>query len=809
MIADLKYALRMLFKTPAFTLIAAITLALGIGANSAIFSVIDTVLLRPLAFPESEQLVMVWGNNLKSEPDGRYTSSFPNFHDYRAQSRSFTAMAAYSGAGAVLTSAGEAKELRGVSVDGDFFDVLGVKPMLGRGFTAEEAKVGAPNVVVISHPIWQRVFAGDPSLVGKQAIFSGRSYTILGIMPPGWKFPVGQERSDYISPLQPITPDRVTRRGSSFLRIVARLQPGVTPKQAEAEMAPIAARLAEQYPDYNLDRGIRIIPMLEDAVGNVRPALMILLGAVALVLLIACANVANLLLARAAARSREIGIRTALGASRVRIVRQLLAESFLLAVLGGAGGLLLAWWGVDVLSALGPQDVPRLDEIAINYTVVAFTFGLAILSTVAFGLVPALQVSRANVSESLQQGSKGSTGGVHGTRVRALLVVSQVSLSLLLLAGAGLLIKSFFNLRATSPGFEPTRLFVLDQVAPRVRYGEPDQQRRFYEQLMPKVAALPGLESVSGANPLPFGGNDSSSSFTLPSQPPVGPGNHPDASHLTIFPGYFGTMKVPLRSGRDFDERDNQNATQVAIVNETFVRRYLPKLNPIGERILLDQPEGVDPIPLEIIGVVADTKQNELGAPSLPEFYQPFAQSPTRRMWLVMRTPTEGLSGLQNAIARVVHEIDPEVYVGEVEPMRVLLGQQLARPKFNMMLLGVFAAVAMVLAAIGIYGVIAYSVTQRTREIGIRMALGAQRGDMLGMVLRQSLTVVAIGIGIGLLAAFGATRLLASLLYGVGANDVFTYASVVFLLGVAALLASYIPARRAMKVDPMIALRYE
>ncbi len=809
MLNDFRSAVRQLFKSPGFTLTAIVTLALGIGANSAIFSVIDTVLLRPLAFPKPEQLVMIWSNNLKDEPNGRYTSSFPNFHDYRARSQSFTAMAAYSGAGAVLSGAGEARELNGVATDGNFFDVLGVKPMLGRVYTAEESTAGAPNVVVLGHSIWQQAFAGNSKIVGQQILLSGRSYTVLGVMPPGWNFPVAEDRTEYAMPLQPLTPDQVTRRGSSFLKIIGRLKPGVMPRQAEAEMAPIAARLAEEYPDYNLNRGLRVIPLLEDVVGNVRPALLVLSGAVALVLLIACANVANLLLARAAARSREIGIRTALGASRFLIVRQLLTESLLLALLGGACGLLLAVWGVDVLRALGPQNVPRLQDIQINLAVGAFTFGLVVLSTVAFGLAPALQLSRSNVSETLQQGSKGSTGGLHGARVRAFLVVSQVSLSFLLLAGAGLLIKSFFNLRATNPGFEPARLLVLDQVVPRVRYSEPDQQRGFYDRLMPKLAALPGIESVSAANPLPFGGNDSGSSFTIAGGPPIAPGNHPDASHLTIMPGYFRTMKAPLRSGRDFEQRDNETAAKVAMVNETFVRRFLPVGNPIGQHILLDQPNGATPMPLEIVGVVADTKQNELGAPSLPEFYQPFAQNPDRRMWIVLRSATEGSGGLQRTVARLVHEIDPEVYVGPLEPMQNLLGKQFARPKFNMLLLGVFAAVAMVLAAVGIYGVIACSVAQRTREIGIRMALGAQRTDMLGMVLRQSLTVVAIGLAIGLLAAFGATRLLASLLYGVGANDLLTYAGVFFLLGTAALFASYIPARRAMKVDPMIALRYE
>jgi putative ABC transport system permease protein len=574
-------------------------------------------------------------------------------------------------------------------------------------------------------------------------------------------------------------------------------------------MAPIAARLARQYPDFNLDRGVRIVPLLQDLVGNVRPALLILLGAVVLVLLIACANVANLLLARAASRSREIGIRAALGASRARVVRQLLAESLLLALLGAAGGLLLAWWGVDVLKTFGPRNVPRLSEIHINTAVAAFTFALAILSTIVFGLVPALQVSRTDVSGSLQQGAKGSTGGLHGARTRAVLIVAQVSLSLLLLAGAGLLIKSFFNLRGTSPGFEPTRLLVLDQFIPRTRYPEPEQWRRFYEQLLPKLAALPGVETVSGANPLPFSGNDSDWTFTIAGQPPVAPGNHPDASNLTVLPGYFRAMKVPLRSGRDFDARDTQTAAKVAMVNETFVRRFLSHGNPIGQHILVDQADGGEPEPLEIIGVVADTKQNELGAPSMPEFYRVFAQNPVRRLWLVFRSATEGATGLQSALARVIHEIDPEIYVGELQPMPKLLGRQLAQPKFNTLLLVVFAAVALALAAIGIYGVIAYSVAQRTREIGIRMALGAQRTQMLRLILRQSLTVVTIGLSIGLIAAFAGTRLLGSLLYGVGANDFVTYASVVLLLGGAALLASYIPARRAMKVDPIIALRYE
>ncbi len=807
MITDFKYAFRMQLKSPGFTIVAVITLALGIGVNSAIFSVIDTVLLRSLSFPKPDQLAMIWGRDV-NQPDSQETDSYPDFYDYRAQSQSFSAMASYAGAGTVLNGVGEAQELRGVAVSGDFFEVMGVQPAFGRGFTAKEAKVGQPNVVVIGYGLWQRAFGKDPKIIGQQVNLSGRSATLLGVMPPGWKFPVEAETSEFISPLEPLVASQVPDRGSHFLRLIGRLKPGVIAQQATAEMKPIAARLAAQYPDTNTGRDVVVRPLLDDIVRDVRPALFVLLGAVALVLLIACANVANLLLARAAARSREIGIRAALGGSRWLIVRQLLAESFLLALVGGVAGLVLAWWMVDLLGTFGPRDVPRLDDVRVNLGVCAFTFGLTILSTIVFGLVPALQVSRPNVNESLQQGSKGSTGGLHGTRTRAFLVVSQVSLSLLLLAGAGLLIKSFFNLRATNPGFEPTRLLVLDQVVPRVTYPEPDQQRRFYGQLVPKLAALPGVEAVGGANPLPFTGNDSASSFTIAGQPPIAPGNHPDASHLVVVPGYFRAMKIPLRSGRAFDQRDAETSNRVAMNNETFARRFLPNENPIGQHILLDIADNKSEA-LEVVGVVADSKQTDLSAAPAAEMYQPLAQSPNRRVWLVLRTASASLSGIDAAVRRVIHEQDPDIFVGNLQPMQTLIGKGLAQPRFNMVLLAVFAAVAMLLAAVGIYGVIAYSVAQRTREIGIRMALGAQRRDMLRMVLRQSLSVVVIGLALGLGAAFAATRLLASLLYGVGANDLFTYASVVFLLGATAFVASYIPARRAMKVDPMVALRYE
>ena len=800
------YAFRMLVKSPAFSAIAIITLALGIGANSAIFSVINTVLLRPLPFENPEQLVMLWAHGAAA-PNDKDVASIPDFFDYQEQSRSFSALAAFTRSGSVLNRGSDSQELEGIAVTPGVFDVLGVQPMLGRAFTRDEDKAGAPFVVVLTHGLWQRAFGSDPKIVGQQILFSGRSYTVLGVMPPGWRYPIEGTAIDYVIPLIPMVPQEVNSRGGHFLTVIGRLKPGVTAKTAEAEMNAISSRLAQQYPDTDLDRIISIAGMHEDLVGEIRPALLVMLAAVVLVLLIACANVANLLLARAAARSREIAIRAALGAGRGRIVRQLLAESLLLALLGGCGGLLLAWWGVDLLRATGPQDLPRVSEIGVSPTVCAFTFGLCVLSTLVFGLVPALQISRSDVSQALQQGAKGSTSG-QGNRVRSALVIAQVALSLLLLAGAGLLIKSFLQLRATNPGFDPTRAVFADIALPRVHYTEAEKQVRFYNELLPKLAALPGVQAVGGVNPLPFSGNQRGSSFAIAGQPPIPKGNHPGASHLTVKPDYFRAMNIPVLTGRAFSERDDEKAAKVIIVNEAFAKKFLPNENPIGHQIIIDQPDP-NPPAWEVVGVVGDTRHDSLKSVPEPEFYVPFPQNPERRVDLVLRTASANLSGLDSALARAVHGIDPDVFVPKLRPLATLLSESLAAPRFDMMLLAIFASVAMILAAIGIYGVIAYSVTQRTKEIGIRMALGAQRRDMLRMILRQSLTLVGLGLTIGLAAAFLGTRLLKSLLYGVSANDLSIYGAVVLLLSGAALLASYIPARRAMKVNPIVALHYE
>jgi putative ABC transport system permease protein len=810
MLTDLKYALRMLVKSPMFAIIAVLTLALGIGANSAIFSVIDTMLLRPLPFKDPDQIVMAWGRYANDSGTVRgNVHSFPDYVDLRDQSQSFSAMAAYTRTGGTLAQAEDAQYLEGVAITPEIFDVLGVPPLLGRGFTQEEAKDEGIRVVVLTYPLWQRAFGGDPKVLGQAVTLSGRSYTVVGVMPAGWKFPVEDEAIDYVVPLQYLVASALTNRGSHFLSVVGRLKPGVHERQAEAELSAIAGRLSKQYPDTNLNfTGMAVVKLHTDVVGDVRPALFILLGAVALVLLIACANVANLLLARAASRSREIAIRTALGASRLRVIRQLLCESLLLALMGGTAGLLLAWWGVDLLGAAGPQGLPHLAQIKVNFTVCAFTFVLAIGSTMLFGLVPALQVSRPSVNESLQQGAKGSTGGLHTNRLRAFLVVSQVSLSLLLLAGAGLLIKSFFNLRAMNPGFDPQRLMTMSLTLPRVRYPELDQQIRAHDAIMEKISAIPGVESAGGANPLPLAGNINNLSFMVSGAAPLPLGNHPGGGYLIVKPDYFKAMKIPVLQGRAFTRADTKDSPLVVMINEAFVRKHFPDRNPIGQQVMIDRGEGKAP-PCEVVGVVGNSRHDSLAAPPGPEMYVPFPQDPTRSLDVVLRVASTNLIGLQADVKRAVHEVDKDLFVPVLKPMTALVSTQLAQPRFNMMLLAVFATVAMILAAIGIYGVIAYSVTQRTREIGIRMALGAQRTQMLGMVLRQSLTLVLIGITIGFLVALAATRVMATLLYGVGANDVSIYAIVIVLLGGAALLASYIPARRAMKVDPMVALRYE
>ncbi|HSS16835.1 MAG TPA: ABC transporter permease [Candidatus Dormibacteraeota bacterium] len=807
MLSDFKYALRMLAKAPGFTAIAILTLALGIGGNSAIFSVIDAVLLQPLPFPKPNQLVAVWSrvanDNLEKE-----TESIPDYVDLRDQSQTLSALAAFTRTGAVLNGAEESRQMYGVSITSDIFPVLGVPPARGRVYAREDDNVDA-RVVVLTDYAWKTYFNSDPEIVGKQVSLSWRSYTVLGVMPPGFQFPVEGERAEYLIPLHPLVPEEVNDRDSHFVRMVGRMKPGVTIKQCEAEMKMIAARLEKQYPKSNTGRTERVFALHDDIVGDVRPALLTILAAVAFVLLIACANVANLLLARATARRREIAIRTALGASRTRIVWQLLGEGFLLSIFGAVSGLLIAWWGIDLLRVFGPQDVPRLGEVAINSPVFAFTFFAAIFSTLLFALVPALQVTGPNVNESLREGSRGAIGP-ESHHLRRLLIIAQVALSMLLLAGAGLLIKSFGNLRATKPGFDPQRALVAGLILPKAKYPDPEKHRQFFEQILPKLAALPGVEAAGAAFPMPFSGNDGSSVFSIVGQVPRPAGQELEASDLTVTPDYFRAMRTPLLRGRAFNSSDTKDSPSVVIVNDVFVQRFFPGGDAIGHQIHLTHSKNNQPSsPKEIVGVVGSSRHESLAIQPLPEFYIPAAQDPERRMDVVIRTAAAEPAGLQSALRNIVHEFDKDLFVPTLEPLEKRVGVTLAQPCFNMMLLGTFAGVAMLLAAIGIYGVIAYSVAQRTKEIGIRMALGGQKIDMLGLILWQSLVVVGIGLVVGLISSLITTRLMASLLFGVGANDLTTYAIVLALLAVAALIASYFPARRAMNVDPMEALRYE
>jgi len=807
MIADFRFALRMLAKTPGFAIIAVLTLALGIGANSAIFSVINAVLLRPLPFPKPNQLVAVW-SKVANDNLEKQTESVPNYVDLRDQSQTLAALAAFTRSGAVLNGTEEARQLYGVAITSDIFSVLGVAPARGRVYTRADDNVDT-RVVVLTDYAWKTYFNSDPNIVGKQVNLSWRSYTVLGVMPPGFQFPVEGQRAEYLQPLHPLVPEAVNNRDWRFVRMVGRMKPGVTIQQCDAEMNTIAARLEKQYPQSNTGRSNRAYSLHDDIVGDVRPALITILAAVAFVLLIACANVANLLLARATARQREIAIRTALGASRARIVWQLLGEGFLLSIFGAVAGLLIAWWGIDLLRVFGPHDVPRLGEVAINAPVFSFTFVAAIFSTLVFALVPALQVTRPNVNESLQEGNRGAVGpGSH--RLRRLLVIAQVALSLLLLAGAGLLIKSFANLSSTKPGFDPQHALVVELILPKAKYPDSEKHRQFFDQVMPKLSALPGVDAAGAAFPMPFSNNDWGSTFSIAGQPPRPPGQELEASHLIITPDYFRAMRTPLLRGRVFNSRDTKDSPPVVIVNEVLAQRCFPGGNAIDQRIILTHGENNQPSPpKEIVGVVGSSRHESLAIQPLPEFYIPASQDPERRMDVVIRTAAVDPAGLQASLRNIVHEFDKDLFVPNLEPLEKRIGVTLAQPRFNMMLLGTFAAVAMILAAIGIYGVIAYTVAQRTKEIGIRMALGAQRHDMLQMILRQSFGVVAIGLVIGLFAALALTRLMASLLYGVSAHDFSIYVLVLFVLSAAALFASYLPARRAMNVDPTVALRYE
>jgi putative ABC transport system permease protein len=812
MLNDFRYAFRQLIKSPGFSLLAIVTLALGIGANSAIFSVIETVLLRSLPFPNADRLTMVWSSAPQHPGDNRQVHSYPDYADLRTRNHTFSALAAFTTTSVIWGSGDHAEDVSGIAATSDLFDALGTQPMVGRGFSRAEDEQGAPVTVLIGFDFWQRHYGGDANVIGKETLIQGRNGTIIGVMPRGWKFPIQHENVDFVVSLVPFisssSQNLIPRRGAHFLSIVGSLKPGVDLRTANADLQTIAGQLAQQYPDNDAGRSEHVVPLQADVVGDVRPALLILSAAVALVLLIACANVANLFLARAASREHEIAIRTALGATRFQIVRQLLIETLLLALIGGAAGLILGSWTIDLLRANGPADLPRLDQLHINGTVVAFTFSVAALTSLVFGLVPALQASRPEVENALKDAGRGSSA-VRGNRLRSAFVVAQVALSLVLLVGAGLLIRSFAQMRAVQPGFEPKGVTAFWQSLPKTHYGEPEKKTQFFDQLLPKLAAIPGVQEVGMVSPLPFSGDTSSRTFTIVGREAPAAGMEPAAAILLTNGNYFRTMRIPLLKGRTFNDRDRADSPRVMMINQSFAEKFFGKDNPLGQRLNIGNDLEKKLPPREIIGVVGSTKHASLAEPETPEFYIPFAQEPDSFTEIVLRTGSPVPVGLETAIRRLVHEIDSQQFVPSARPLTKLIGQTLAQIRFNTALLGAFGAIAILLAAVGIYGVIAYNVTQRTREIGIRMALGAQKRQMLAMILRQSLTMAAIGISIGLAGALAATRLLGALLFGVAATDLLTYGGVILLLAIAAFFAGLLPARRAMRVDPVVALRYE
>jgi putative ABC transport system permease protein len=806
---DLSYGARMLLKKPGFTLVAVLTLGLGIGANTAIFTVVNAVLLRALPYDHAEQIVRIGSAN-RQRNKSLGTLSPQDFYDIRDRNTVFEAIAAFDGWSPSLTGTGEPERLAAARVTTGFFNVLKVTPILGRSFLPQEEQRGNHLVALLSYGLWQRRFGANPGIVGQNITLSGLSYNVIGVLPRDFEPPqfsgIGFEKPELWAPFAPDL-SQWSRSGRSVDTAIARLKPGIGIERAQAELSVIARQLEQQYPDTNAGEDLSIASLHEQLVGKIRAALLVFLVAVGFVLLIACANVANLLLARAAARQKEIAIRTALGAGRYRIIRQLLTESVLLAVVGGALGLLFAMWATDYLVALGSDSIPHLGRIGFDSRVFGFTTLLTLLTGVAFGLAPALQFSRPDLNETLKESGRSATGGRSRQRLRGFLVVSEIAISLLLLIGAGLLVKSFLRLQSVSPGFDPRNVVALNVFLPGAKYPEDAQQRAFFDQAQERIQMLPGVESVGMVSNLPISGGFDTVSFYIEGRPVTAREDVPDLERYTINSDYFRAMSIPLISGRPFGAEDRADSVPVTIISEATARRFWPNESPLGKRINTDIDDPTRPW-RTIVGVVGDVRHYALDTEPTPQFYLPYSQGPVQYMALLVRTNNNPESQIA-AVRAQIWAIDKDQPIFNVKTMESFVAESVAQRRFMMLLLGLFAGVALVLAIIGLYGVMAYTVTQRTHEIGIRMALGAQASDVLRMVIGQGMSLVVVGVGMGLLAAFALSRLISSFLYGVSATDPLTFVGVPLLLCAVAAIASYIPARRATKVDPMVALRYE
>jgi putative ABC transport system permease protein len=802
---ELLHALRALRRAPGFATAAILTLALGIGANTAIFSVVNGVLLRPLPFPDDDRLVWVWGRS----PLREYSNlSFPDFVDFREQVGAFERLSAVTAFTPLvnLTAGDRPEQVQGTLVAADFFETLGVRPALGRGLGPGDERVALPAAAVLSHDLWRRRFGADPAVVGRSVGLDGRSVTVVGVMPPGFRFPSGAE---IWLPAPALAAGMQVRR-AHFMGGIGRLRPGVSLQETQAEAAAVAARLAALHPDSNTGWSVRLAPLRESIVGDTRPALLLLMAAVGFVLLIACANVANLLLARGAARARELSIRAALGAGRGRLLGQSLLESGLLALGGGALGVLLAAWGVDALRSLAPADLPRIEEVTLDGAILGYALLASLLAAALSGLPFALQAARADLHGALREGGHAPAVAVR-RRLRSALVVSEVALSVVLLAGAGLLIRSFSRLTRVDPGFETGGTATARIQLVESRYGEPGRRAALVDELLRRLAALPGVEAAGAATELPLSGQNNDTYFVIEGQAPAGPGGTLDANMRRVSPGYFRALGVPLLRGRGLSERDRAGAPGAVVVNEPFAHSYFPDGEPLGRRLVIDLGQ---PFPAEIVGVVGGMRHHAMESAAPPEMYLAYAQAPASWLNLVVRGRGAGAgdhSGAEPAIAAEVRAtlaaIDPEQPVGPFRPMETLVASSLAPSRFRTLLLGTFAAMALVLAAIGLHGVLAFLVSRRTREIGIRMALGARRADIVALVLEEGARLVLPGLALGLVGAVVLGRALSSLLFGVGPLDPATFCLIPAVLALVAGVASYLPARRAARVDPAVALR--
>jgi len=793
---DVRYALRSLRRHPVFAFTAILTLALGIGANTAIFSAVYGVLLRPLPYPEPDRLLTIWGHHASI---GRETASLPDFLDWR-QARSFSGMAAWANATYTVTGTGEPQVVTGAQVTPNYFRVLGVTVPQGRDFRDEEERGGA-RVAVLSQGYWQRAYGGRPDVVGRQITLSGAPYTIVGVGARGLALP---EDVDIWAPLQI---DTTLGRRNDFLQVIGRLAPGVSPEAAGVELATIARRLESEYPNSNAGWGVELIGLQERMVGEIRPALLVFMGAVGLVLLIVCANVANLMLARVAAREREVTIRAALGASRRRLVRQLLTESVLLALAGGVLGLGLAVWGVSALRNLDPGTLPRLDEVRLDGGALAFALVLSLGTGLLFGVIPALRVLGFDLRGGLAEGGRALSGTRSGTRTRTALVLAEVALASVLLVGAALLLRSFVGLQRVDPGFTTHGILTARVTLPRARYDDPARQVAFADALLEHARALPGVSGAALSTSAPVDDGLSYWAIALAGEQPP-PEVVQDAVVYRTSAEFFQTFGLPLIRGRLFASSDRGESTPVAIVSQSLAQRYWPGRDPVGSRLTFGNPTDSTSTWMTVVGVVGDVRQEGAVSPAYPQIYVPFAQVSGRSMVVALRTGQDPLA-LVPSLKQALASVDPNLALSRVTTMEQRVAGTLARPRVNALLLAAFAATALILAALGIYGVIAYSVVQRTREMGIRIALGARAKDVLGLVMRQGLAPVLIGLAIGLAAAAVGSRVLRSLLYGVAATDLATYAAVAAFLAAVAAAASYVPARRAARSDPMTALRTE